>query len=694
MPPTTPQYCTKGHENPSGSRFCLHCGEQMVLAPEPQGIYSGLILGNRYRVIRQLGQGGFGRTYLAEDVNRFNELCVLKEFAPQVQTSAVLQKAEELFAREAGVLYQLQHPQIPRFRELFRVNVETKDYLFLVQDYVEGKNLFSLLHSRQPPRFTEAEVTQLLLDILPVLEYIHSIGVIHRDISPDNLIMRDSDSRPVLIDFGGVKQIAATVSHLAQSEAGKAAPPATLLGKVGYAPNEQMRTGTVYPHSDLYALAVTILVLLTGKEPQALIDPRTLSWQWEQEVKVSNVLATVLNKMLQPKMSDRYQNAREVWSALNISTYEHTLAVAPAYTGASVINNYQPPAPNNDPSSVGFPLGRIIVGFLFLFGLASTTFWGVGTLLQSTNVPPSPVQTPPPVASISPSITPTPSPQLSAAEQRIKDALIARRQSLGIDENYFANVMNQLFWAKYPNWQGQKLANAPADEDKRIQWYKVADELLTKLETISVTSRQKLGSYTKADRDRTVQAINQVFVGSRSLYDLTDAAFFALFPDQKGKTFAPQPVGQIWNAISFDKASNIIAGIGYEKIVFAPGTTSAQLSGNLNPGDGKVFVAQLAQNQQMQIDLQAESQVLISIYSPTGKIILLEDSTTRNWSETLPEDGYYEIVVVSNASAPTAYQLNLSVENKPPEPIIEPIVPETSPIPELTPQPTETLPSP
>ncbi len=688
MPPTTPQYCTKGHENPSGSRFCLHCGEQMGSAPDPQGIYAGLILGSRYRIIRQLGQGGFGRTYLAEDVNRFNELCVLKEFAPQVQTSAVLQKAEELFAREAGVLYQLQHPQIPRFRELFRVNVEGKGYLFLVQDYVEGKNLFSLLHSRQPPRFTETEVTQLLLDILPVLEYIHSAGVIHRDISPDNLILRDSDSRLVLIDFGGVKQVAATVSQLAQFEAGKASPPATLLGKVGYAPNEQMRTGTVYPHSDLYALAVTVLVLLTGKEPQALIDPRTLSWQWQQEVSVSNTLATVLNKMLQPKMSDRYQTAREVWQALNL-TCEDTLAVAPAYTGASVIS--QPPMLSNYNSSARFPLGKTILGFLFLFGLASATFWGVGSLLQSTNVPSPIVETPPPpVASISPSITPspTPTPQLPAAERAIANALIARRQSLGINENYYFSIMDRLFWAKYPDWQGRKLTNDPAYAQMRVEWYKIANELLDKLETLSPTSRQKLGSYTKADRDRTVAGINQVFVGSRSLYDLTDAAFFNLFPDQKGKNFVTQPIGQIWNAIAFDKASNIIAGTAYEKIAFAPGTTSSQLSGSLNPGEGKVFVAQLALGQLMQIDLQAEDRVLISIYSPTGKTVLLEDSTTRTWSETLPEDGYYEIVLVSNASAPMDYQLNLSVEDPAP-PIIEPSVPETP-----EPTPTETLPSP
>ena len=107
-------YCSKGHENISGTRFCLQCGEK--LAPQSaQGVYPGLVLkaneaAPRYRIVRQLGQGGFGRTYLAQDLHRFEELCVLKEFAPQVQGTYALQKAEELFEREAGVLYKLTTP--------------------------------------------------------------------------------------------------------------------------------------------------------------------------------------------------------------------------------------------------------------------------------------------------------------------------------------------------------------------------------------------------------------------------------------------------------------------------------------------------------------------------------------------------------------------------------------------------------
>jgi Serine/threonine protein kinase len=281
-------------------------------------IYPGITLNNHYRIVRELGHGGFGRTYLAEDAHRFNEPCVLKEFAPQVHGSYALQKSEELFEREAGVLYKLQHNQIPRFRELFRVSISDRGYLFLVQDYVPGQTYRFLLDARkrQGLRFIEAEINQLLIQILPVLEYIHSLGVLHRDISPDNLILRLSDGMPVLIDFGGVKQVAATVESLF-AEANGTPAPATRIGKLGYAPVEQMQMGIVSPHSDLYALAATVLVLLTGKEPHQLLDTQTLHWNWRAECSLSPNLSLVLDKMLAQQPSQRYSSAREVMLALS-----------------------------------------------------------------------------------------------------------------------------------------------------------------------------------------------------------------------------------------------------------------------------------------------------------------------------------------------------------------------------------------
>ena len=268
----------------------------------------GTVLQNRYRIIQILGQGGFGRTYLAEDQRRFNELCAIKELISTATEALAWEKAQELFHLEASILYQIEHPQIPKFRERF----EQDQRLFLVEDYVAGQTYRTLLAERQAVgrTFTEAEVLQLIQLLLPVLEHIHSRGIIHRDISPENIILRDSDAKPVLIDFGVVKELA---TRLRSPES---AMPETTVGKLGYSPSEQMQTGGAYPSSDLYALAVSAIVLLTGKEPRDLFDENQLTWNWQRWAKVSPRFAIVLNRMLNHIPSDRYQSAASVSQAL------------------------------------------------------------------------------------------------------------------------------------------------------------------------------------------------------------------------------------------------------------------------------------------------------------------------------------------------------------------------------------------
>ncbi|HYX15855.1 MAG TPA: protein kinase [Nostoc sp.] len=268
----------------------------------------GTVLQNRYRIIQILGQGGFGRTYLAEDQRRFNELCAIKELISTATEALAWEKAQELFHREAAILYQIEHPQIPKFRERF----EQDQRLFLVEDYVAGQTYQALLAERQAvgQTFTEAEVLQLIKLLLSVLEHIHSRGIIHRDISPENIILRDSDAKPVLIDFGVVKELA---TRLRSPES---AMPETTVGKLGYSPSEQMQTGGAYPSSDLYALAVTAIVLLTAKEPRDLFDENQLTWNWQRWATVNPRFAVVLNRMLNHIPSDRYQSAANVSQAL------------------------------------------------------------------------------------------------------------------------------------------------------------------------------------------------------------------------------------------------------------------------------------------------------------------------------------------------------------------------------------------
>ncbi|MGD1921658.1 MAG: protein kinase, partial [Pleurocapsa sp.] len=278
---------------------------------------------SRYRILSQLSSGGFSRTYLAEDINRFNERCVLKEFAPQVKNAAALKKAQEMFRREAGALHRLEHPQIPKFHQILRHRNDENGCLFLVQDYIEGITYHQLLNqrSRKGHKFDEQEIEQLLKNVLPILEYIHSQGIIHRDISPDNLILGHKNKLPFLIDFGCIKEVEyQTQLKLLNSDFNNSIPViGTAIGKANYAPPEQVMKGIVYPHTDLYALAATAVVLLSEKKPQELRNSVNSKWNWQSFVSTNPKLEWILSKMLEPKPGDRFNNAVEVQQALQDS---------------------------------------------------------------------------------------------------------------------------------------------------------------------------------------------------------------------------------------------------------------------------------------------------------------------------------------------------------------------------------------
>lgn len=259
----------------------------------------GELINNRYQIQKVLGQGGFGRTYLAFDTHRFGESCVLKEFVVWGTAEDIAQKARELFEREAKVLYNLNHPQIPKFLAWFAEN----ERLFIVLEYIDGKTYFQLFQERlshQNQAFSEAEVIQWLMDLLPVLDYLHGQKIIHRDVSLDNLMLPNDQFKPVLIDFGLVKEKVSQIWSIG-----------TVSGKIGYAPPEQLRIGNSYPSSDLYALGVCAIVLLTGKMPCLLMD-ESLEWQWRSYVNISDSLASILDKMLAEKPTERYQSAKEI----------------------------------------------------------------------------------------------------------------------------------------------------------------------------------------------------------------------------------------------------------------------------------------------------------------------------------------------------------------------------------------------
>ena len=181
-------------------------------------------------------------------------------------------------------------------------------FFYLVQEFIDGKNLEEELAIQG--KFSEAQVLEVLQAILPVLKFVHEHGSIHRDIKPSN-IMRHRNGKFYLLDFGAVKQVTNAASGSISGSTG--------IYSMGFAPPEQIAGGEVYPSTDLYALAVTAVTLLTGKKPTEMFDIGRSQWNWRSHARISDRLADVLNKMLSVDPNQRFGSALEVMAALNLS---------------------------------------------------------------------------------------------------------------------------------------------------------------------------------------------------------------------------------------------------------------------------------------------------------------------------------------------------------------------------------------
>jgi tetratricopeptide (TPR) repeat protein len=264
-------------------------------------------VGGRYTVIRHLGGGGFGQTYLAEDQHLpGNPTCVVKQLKPRVTSPSAWQTARRLFDSEAKALYNLgSHNQIPRLFAHFEENQE----FYLVQEFVAGSVLSDELKPDQ--LLPEMAVVDILLDILAVLEFVHQQQVVHRDIKPSNLMRRQPDRRIVLIDFGAVKQM-----EVDWDDADITVGNTVIVGSSGYMPNEQL-AGKPGFSSDIYAVGLVGIQALTGVYPKRLReDPKTSEILWRDRVLVNPELANILDTMVRYDHRQRYQTATEVVTAL------------------------------------------------------------------------------------------------------------------------------------------------------------------------------------------------------------------------------------------------------------------------------------------------------------------------------------------------------------------------------------------
>ena len=282
-----------------------------------QACKSKLLLRDRYRGLSALGQGGFGATFLAQDESLPGEpSCVIKQLRPTMTVAHILPMARELFEREARTLGKIgNHPQVPRLLDYFEDNHQ----FYLVQEYISGSTLQQEVKRSGP--LSEAGVKQFLSEMLPLLEFIHNQKLIHRDIKPANIIRREQDSKLVLIDFGAVKNCQDDPYNILELTTWTDIS----IGTKGFAPPEQLEMRPVYA-SDIYALGVTCIYLLTGKSPRNLpYNMKTCEMVWKEYVQVSDHFAEVLNKMLEGAVRHRYQSAIDVLRALDSEPAHNSL---------------------------------------------------------------------------------------------------------------------------------------------------------------------------------------------------------------------------------------------------------------------------------------------------------------------------------------------------------------------------------
>ena len=280
----------------------------------------GSLLGDRYRIVKILGVGGFGETYLARDTLRPGEpICVVKQLKIVSNDLKAHRLARRLFEAEAVVLEQLgAHDQIPRLLAYF----EIRQSFYLVQEMVEGQLLRGLISRTRP--LSQRAVVELLCDLLPVISFIHSQGVIHRDIKPSNIIRRDRDGHYVLIDFGAVKTIP---DRLIDDDSPMTSTVG--IGTQGYMPSEQS-AGMPTVRSDLYALGITAIEALTGKSPQALRRSDDGEVIWSHKLgDISPALAKIINRMVRYDFNQRYPSAQSVLNDIKQLDYALLTDVSP-----------------------------------------------------------------------------------------------------------------------------------------------------------------------------------------------------------------------------------------------------------------------------------------------------------------------------------------------------------------------------
>ena len=609
----------------------------------PPSPAAGQLIGGRYRLEQLLSSGAQGSLWRASDQLAAEAPLALRLLEAQPGGVAIdLERAERLWGRLQGVL----HPQVPRLGAALRLDGR----LWLVREWQSGRTYRELLEARAERQlvFGAGEVLLLLRQLLPVLAVLHGQELLHGDLCPANLLRRDSDGLPVLLDFGLV------------CGPGFATP--------GYAPPELARGGAPQPWMDLHALGVTALVLLSGEPPEKLLDPVSLQWRWPAGLSGDADLQALLARLLGIDGAERFASASQALGAAQalavpdstgpVPRADRTLALvpppvatqaqapapgpAPAPVAASPVpaapQAPEPPlppvptpaapAPEPQPSTPTPPLppepaaavparSRLeereeeaegglwpVVLALVLSAIAGTGlgWWWLsrGRQVQPTN-PDAALQVPP---------------SLPPAEVDQRQQLLNRLRAMQVDRAWFLRLVDASLLAQFPERGGRLPTDALEDAPLRKVWNELAEEWLARVEQLPLPIRRRLGSYSEGDWQQRQQALQAQGLSSSVLRQLVSGSAQNLLPGRAGTAIPPEPFRQLWYAAAEQSLANVqVEAIGAQPLETRVLTAQVEASG------ARLFPIRLPAGHRLVLGVNGSPLMQMSVFGADGELL-------------------------------------------------------------------------
>ncbi len=639
----------------------------------------GEVIGERYRLEQCLSEGPQGTLWRASDQLASNAPVTLRQLGPDQDQAT----ARQLWSRLQGVL----HPQVPRLGGA----ITAGDQLWLVREWQAGRTYQQLLEARAERQlvFGAGEVMLLLRQLLPVVAVLHSQELVHGDLCPANVLRRESDGLPVLLDYGLV--------------CGKACVTP------GYGPPELASAATPERWMDLYALGAFALVLLSGDAPAQLLDPVSLDWCWPAALGENPAFQAQLGRLLQRDRASRFASAAQALAAFQalampestgpVPRADRTVALVPPAPTPVVAAAAQQPAPepqlppviptpaDPEPAEVSaLPLRtradereEAAEGGVWPVVIALVISALVGTALGWLWLSRGKFVLPKPPTSLE---LPR---SLPPAEVDQRQQLLNRLRALQMDRAWFLKLVDAGLLAQFPERGGRLPSDSLDDAPLRKVWNELAEEWLARVEQLPLDIRRRLGSFSEGDWQRRQSALVSQGLSPSVLRQLVSGSAQNLLPGRPGSDIPPEPFRQLW----FAAAEQSLSNVQIEAIQAQPLETRV-LSAQVDAGGARLFPVRLPAGYRLVLGVNGSPLMQMSVFSAEGSPLEAK-GPLRVVSLGAQPRSPVQLLVTNEGVAPGLITLSLRAD--PPAPRLQPTPPTSPGTPPATPQGSEPPPT-